>query len=74
MEEGGGRGGEEAEVGDGGAPGEDGFVVGFFDEFFLEAEEGFFAFAVEKRHVDVEDSEQGVRHVFDARAFARGGP
>ena len=46
FEEGFGGRGEEAEVWDGGAPGEDGFIVGLFDDFFLQAEEGLFTFSV----------------------------
>ena len=72
--EGGGGGGEEAEVRDLAAPGEDGFVVGFFHDLFLQAEEGLFAFAVQEGHVDVEDAQEAVGHVFDAAAAAGGGP
>lgn len=38
----------------GGRPGEDGLVVGLFDNFELESEEGFSPFAVQQWHVDVE--------------------
>jgi len=73
AEDGGVR-GEERPFGDVGVEGEDAMVVGDFDDFFLEAAEGFGAFAVEEGHVDVEDAEEAVGYVFLAGCDAVGGP
>lgn len=66
------EGGEEA----GGVrdPGEEAVVVGVLHYFFLEADEGFGALAVEEGHVDVEEAHEAVGEVFGAGRGAETGP
>ena len=73
--EGAGAGGEHAE-GFGGllGPGEDGVVRGPLDDFELEADEGFGAFAVQEGHVDVKETEHAVGEVFDPARLTPGQP
>ena len=45
-------------------------IIGLLDDLMLQPDEGFAAFAVKKRHVDVEQSQETVRHVFSASSLA----
>lgn len=51
-------------------PGEDGMVVRLLDDLFLQSLKRFYAFAVQKRHVNVKDAQQAIRHVFDSRSLS----
>ena len=44
------------------------------DDFLLKTSKRLPAFTIQERHIYVENSQQGVRGIFDAGCLSRGGP